>query len=118
MGDDNVPQRSRINAFVDNIQSVKDKISSLSVSSLKSFGAPTNVSAMSEEKFVDYENMPLIGSTASIVGGEYRRNYRLESNQGFITRHRAKMAFTVLMLVIIYVIIAMFCGWNIGSCSN
>merc|ERR1712154_160142 len=34
--DDNVPQRSRINAFVDNIQSVKDKISSLSVSSLKS----------------------------------------------------------------------------------
>ena len=84
------------------------------MSSLKSFGT----SAMSEDKFVDYETMPLMASTTSLYGGEYNiRNYDGDSD-GFIVRHRKKITIALSILVVIYIIIAMFCGWNVQSCSN
>ena len=87
----------------------------MSVSSLKSYGT----TAQSEDKFVDYETMPLIGSTTSLYGGEYSRDYlSTPDNQPFITRHRKKLAISIAILVIIYIIIAMFCGWNVAECAS
>lgn len=91
----------------------------MSVSSLKSFGT----SAMSEDKFVDYETMPLMASAASLYGDngidrEYNtRNYD-GNTSGFIVRHRKKVALMISIMVVIYLIIAMFCGWDVQFCSN
>jgi len=124
--DENASQRSRINDFLSSIVDVKQQMkerikSSMSVSSLKSFGT----SAMSEDKFVDYETMPLMASTTSLYGDnginisrEYNtRNYD-GNTSGFITRHRKKIGIMISIMIVIYLIIVMFCGWNVQSCSN
>ena len=107
---------------MEHIVDIKNQMSdrmkqSMSFSSLKSFGE-TNASFVSTDKFVDYETMPLIGtSTNMLLSGEYSRDY-LDNSQGFIVRHRKKVAFAVAILVVIYVIIAMFCGWSVQSCAS
>ena len=120
-----INRRSRINDFLSSIVDVKQQMkerikSSMSVSSLKSFGT----SAMSEDKFVDYETMPLMASTTSLYGDnginisrEYTRNYD-GNTSGFITRHKKKIGIMISIMIVIYIIIVMFCGWNVQSCSN
>ena len=87
-----IPIRSRINAFVESINDVHHKMRrSLSVGacSVKSYGAR---SEMSEDKFVDFETMPLIGSIgAGTIGGLEALEAVQRSNGNFVMRHRLRL---------------------------
>eukprot|EP00484_Ammonia_sp_Unknown_P001080 CAMPEP_0197022890 /NCGR_PEP_ID=MMETSP1384-20130603/3697_1 /TAXON_ID=29189 /ORGANISM="Ammonia sp." /LENGTH=425 /DNA_ID=CAMNT_0042451011 /DNA_START=45 /DNA_END=1322 /DNA_ORIENTATION=+ len=113
-----VAQRSKINNFLESIVDVKQQMtdrikSSMSSSSLRSFGA------MSDDKFVDYETRPLIASSSSMMqlSSEYARDYYTNPSPGFVVRHRKKVAVSVAVLLVIYLIVVMFCGWDVQSCG-
>eukprot|EP01083_Nonionella_stella_P101626 288242_1 len=94
-------------------QTMKEKIGewNTSVTSLRSMGTPFS------DKFVDYETMPLIGSTTSLLGSEYVSNYR-DSPTGCLQRHRPKIAISLAIMLIIYLVVVMFCGWDFAHCNS
>eukprot|EP00485_Elphidium_margaritaceum_P006477 CAMPEP_0202685748 /NCGR_PEP_ID=MMETSP1385-20130828/1575_1 /ASSEMBLY_ACC=CAM_ASM_000861 /TAXON_ID=933848 /ORGANISM="Elphidium margaritaceum" /LENGTH=494 /DNA_ID=CAMNT_0049340177 /DNA_START=41 /DNA_END=1525 /DNA_ORIENTATION=- len=105
-------------SFVDVTRRMRERMkASMSATSLKSLASNT---ALSEDKFVDFETMPLIGSSVNIMSGPYVADYYDDgrrSQQTFLCRHRNKLGgLTVACMLLIYFVIAMFCGWNVQSC--
>ena len=97
--------------FVDSMVGVKDKLTSLSATNLRSIGG-------TDEKFVNYndETLPLIGSSNNLysIQSEYRR----EGVRGFIIRHRKKLMIGVSIMLVLYIFIAIFCGLKIDHCAS
>jgi len=84
-------ERSRVDAFAESVLEVKQ--------------------AMKHGVGKGDESMPLLG------GGAVVRNYDVVRG-GFVGRHRSKLAAMLALMLLVYLITATFCGWNVDSCRS
>ena len=54
---------------------------------------------------------------ALLGGGVVVRDYE-SVPRGFMGRHRSKLAAMLALLLLVYLITATFCGWNVDSCRS
>lgn len=61
------------------------------------------------DKLLDRETLPLLGGGAAV------RDYD-NVHPGFMGRHRNKLVAMLALVLLVYLVTATFCGWNVDSC--
>ena len=91
----NMDRKSKLNAFVESIvdKQTKNKRS---------------------DKLIDCETVPLLGGSDAVVNIEEFQS----AHRGFVSRHRNKFVAMLALVLLVYLVTATFCGWNVDSCHS